>query len=104
PGWRTSLQQVLPSAGGTDSSTEDSALMRLFRLVLCAAAVTALLSGSASRAQDSTPLALALEGTLTQQGPMLPWPLDPTQMLALDVRVRTSTTASSSEADAGADL
>jgi hypothetical protein len=79
--------------------------MRLFRLILCAAAGTAFVLGSASRAQEpSTPLALALEGTLIQQGPMLAWPPDPTRMLALDVHVRTTATASSSAADASADL
>jgi hypothetical protein len=79
--------------------------MRMFRSILPTAAVTVLLFGSASRAQETTtPLSLAMEGTLTQPGALLSWPADPTKMLALDVRVRTSVTASSSSADAVAEL
>src|SRR5581483_12107498 len=79
--------------------------MRMLRSILPAAAVSVLLFGPASRAQETTtPLTLAMEGTLTQPGALLSWPADPTKMLALDVHVRTSITASSSSADAVAEL
>jgi Protein of unknown function (DUF3105) len=79
--------------------------MRSFRPVRATAALALLVLGSVVRAQDaSTPLSLAIDGTLTQPGTVLPWPADPTMKLALDDHVRTTVTASSSAADADAEL
>lgn len=66
-------------------------------------ALLILASAGFTEAAD-TPLALAAEGTLTQQGAILPWPADPNLRLALDVTVHTRVTAASPASNASAEL